>query len=247
MGIKVRYEPVEAIGRAAYRVGRAARQAEIAEQQYKRAIDLQQRQQLMEYEQQLSLKAKQQAMDWEVQKMMLRSQNDFLLEEEKRRTWAVRDLSTQLRKADELDQAIDLVMKDDTLSPDNKQEAIQRIRLKKLGFGGVLPGMQAPKELEQKILTPGQQVSALKALQELEEGEATNWLQRLVPGGKEPLTPQQETMRTHLQGLLAKSQQKQAGMGAKALDEETARDILAEAGGDKERARQIAISRGYKF
>lgn len=63
--------------------------------------------------------------------------------------------------------------------------------------------------------------------------------------GKDKWQAQRDKITTSLDTLKAE-RRKTAGFGT-TLDTETARQILIEAGGDKERARQIARQRGYSF
>jgi tRNA U55 pseudouridine synthase TruB len=150
MGIKFRYEPVQQIGRLAYQIGQAKKAEQIMQRQeavMMRAKELEQRQQLAEYKADLDMKAKQQAMDWELQKITMRSQNDFLLQEERNKAQYMRQLAKELREADEYDMAVKEVQRmqsDNEITPEEATQVLNKIKMKHLGYSGVMP--RADKE-----------------------------------------------------------------------------------------------------
>jgi len=258
-------------GKAAVLAGRAKkaqRKEEIAARRAEQIINLQARKEMAEFERQFSidrmkadrmldLQAEQRAKAWEIEKMQLRSQIDFQREEQLRQ-----------RKLDSLDSAIQQIDKEVLAGRITEQEAYpikQKLELNKVGVNvpvsafpgdeedryGVQPywmrGREAPEG------TPERQLYEAK-MEEQISGERRG----VVPYYLDPTFvgnyPEAARQAQEARGIFLSDEEfaeiaedVDTQVGLKVLDNATARQILAEAGGDKDLARQIARQRGYSF
>lgn len=122
-------------------VERAQKRADTARMM---ALETEQRKKMMQFEQELKMKTAQVAHEWELQKMMLRSQNDFLMEEEKRKTWQMKELKDQMEQHDKYMAAVHSIMEGIgiTVAERDVPELLQRAQMKYLGYLNVMPRLE---------------------------------------------------------------------------------------------------------
>lgn len=151
MAIKRRYDPVHAIGQLSVLAGKAEaqqKQAAIDREMALRTAQMQHQKEMAKFEADMRFKYEQQAQEWEYQKMALRSQNDFLLQEERHKALYMRELAKQLKEMDEYDQAkkqITNLLADKEITEDEANRAMANIELKYVGYAGVLPRAEKPQ------------------------------------------------------------------------------------------------------
>lgn len=103
-------------------------------------------------------------------------------------------------------------------------------------------------ERQDEGMSPTQIVYASKQLEKLAPGEQPrDWTTGFLK--RKPLTETQQQVKDYLEQQIARTTQlpTETSPRNKMLDEQTAMQILQEAGGDKEKARAIARDRGYTF
>jgi len=235
------------------------------------AARLREKQMEMEYRETLrqqdiaiDLQMQERAKLWEIQKMELRSQMDFQREEQQRQ-----------RKLDSADNAIQQIDKEVLAGRMTEQEAYplkQKYELNKLGVDvptsllptggeedryGVDPywmrGREAPEGTPERQLYEAkmeQQISGVRT------GTVPYYLDPQFIGTYPEAARQSQEARgiflsdEEFNDLMRGRTPTEAGAPVAAgtpLDAATAKQILIEAGGDKDRARQIAQQRGYSF
>lgn len=164
-------------------------QAQQREFEYRTAI----RQQDMTVDLQMQKRAKL----WEMEKMELRSRLDFQREEQKRQ-----------RKIDDAENATRQIEKEIQAGNIDKDDLQVQNLLLYYKIQALTPDrappvslIKPPMERAEKVVSPTQRISAMRALREEEYQEPT-WLERALPWGKEPLTPEIEAERDILKGVV---------------------------------------------
>lgn len=104
MAIRREHFDISTIGQLGQKAGEAQaakEQARIAAQAASQLRDINARKELAEFNAQLSIEAEKRQQVWELEKMQRRSENDFALEEQRRRILQTKQLEKQLREQEE--------------------------------------------------------------------------------------------------------------------------------------------------
>lgn len=164
-----------------------ARKQEIQEQrQYQESVK--------QLDAQLDIEMYERSKRWEIDKMQLRSQVDFQREEQQRQ-----------RKLDSIDSALQQIDKEVLAGRMTEQEAYPlklKYEMNKMGVDVPVSLLPTRREERERVVSPTQRISAMRALREEEYQEPT-WLEKALPWGKEPLSPELEAEREILRGIVS--------------------------------------------
>jgi len=170
-----------------------AGQSVAAQKEIERTQALARQAQQMEHERKMAafraeidLQAAMRSQQWEVEKMEIRSRLDFEREEKER-----------MRRLDDADNALQQIDREvESGRITNKQADNLKFyqEMKRYGAAPPVSLIQPPRKERERYISPSQRMAAYKALQTEELREPT-WLERLLPGGKEPLTEEEQYYR----------------------------------------------------
>jgi len=194
MAIRIEHGGPETLLTAAALAGQARKQEEIQKMQ----MEFDYRQSLRQQDMMIDLQMQERAKAWEIEKMELRSRMDFQREEQKRQRKiddaenAIRQLEKEIQ-AGKFDED-DLQIKNLMLYYELQSQFPDRAPPTGL--------IKPPVERAEKVVSPTQRISAMRALREEEYQEPT-WLERKLPWGKEPLSPEIEAEKEILQSIVS--------------------------------------------
>jgi len=197
----------ELYAKAATLAGQAQRARELEQQAIRRQeqiqsiqaqresqqIALEQQRNMRLLDAQLDLEMYERSKRWEIDKMQLRSQVDFQREEQQRQ-----------RKLDSIDSALQQIDKEVLAGRMTEQEAYPiklKYEIEKMGVDVPVSLVRPPAERAEKVVSPTQRISAMRALREEEYREPT-WLEKFLPGGKGELSPEIQEEKQILQSIV---------------------------------------------
>ena len=268
MGIKIRHGRPETMLTAAQLVGEARKQEEVQKMQ----MEFDYRQTLRQQDMVIDLQMQERAKQWEIDKMQLRSQIDFQREEQQRQRKldsidsAIQQIDKEVLAGRITEQEAYPIKQKLEISKTGVSVPVSAFQGDEESRYGVRPywmrGRDAPEG------TPERQLYEAKMAEQI-SGERRG----VVPYYLDPTFigtyPEAARQAQEARGIFLSDEEfdslksgvgqmplgdKQLDVGVRVgepvggvLDATTARQILAEAGGDRDRARQIARQRGYTF
>jgi hypothetical protein len=189
MAIKIRHGEVADIAKLATLAGKsiaAQREIEYARAMAQQLQRMEHEKEMVKFRAQLDLESEKRAHQWEFEKAEIRSRTDFAREEAKR-----------MRRLDDADNAIRQIDREvEAGRITNEQADTLKFyqEIKKYGVAPPVSLIKPPTPEKPRYVTPSQQMAAYKQLQTEELREPT-WLERWLPGGKEPLTEEEQLYR----------------------------------------------------
>ena len=160
-----------------------ARNAQREERQYRQAIRSQ--------DLAIDLQIQERSKLWEIEKIEMRSRMDF-----------ERDERTRQKKLAEKDaklNALESAYKNGQINENDYQNAVLQTQS---GLPIYTQGKIEQRSGGESVSSPSQQISAIKALKH-EDYQEPNWLQSLIPGGKEELSPETIAEKEILQNIVS--------------------------------------------
>jgi len=242
MGIKRQYGKVSSIAKLAKLAGEAkqeSRNQELRMQMEMQAQEAARRERLARMKMQMDEQMDYRAMEWEGQKIQARSQHDFMMQEARHQALQERETNQMIQKLNQRDQLLQNLTVDDSISDKDKGWMAKEIEAKTMGINMSFK----PQSEMDRVMNINK---LLGDYQSADPGKGWFNLAKSAKVGDVPATPQEEAyyegLKQSMMGGVAP-----AASGPKPLDAQTAAALLKEVGGDKDKARQLARSRGYSF
>lgn len=196
----------------------------------------------------IGLESEKRARIWELEKMTMRSQADFQREEAAR--------TRKLTGYDNVDAQLDKEIAAGRMSEKEAEPYKLKNDLARQGMNVSINDLRKSDEDKQYGIPPywmgGKDAPEGSSERQLYESK----LREGISGERTGTIPwylspkyrnTEEGIQAQEEAGIFLDEEVQSEQGVKSLDAATAKQILAEVGGDKERARQIARQRGYKF
>jgi len=154
MGIRRTTGKITSLGKLAKLAGQA--EAAQREQQYKeaayaRAQEMAHRERLTMFQAQLRENTEYKRMEFEANKILASDQHDFMMEEVRRQALYDRDLQQDIKKMNERDMALDLILNDDTIDRKQKEAMVREVKLKYYNYQDVVKGQGENLDIQYKI------------------------------------------------------------------------------------------------